>query len=237
MVEYNIDFKGYEVDASGRVRTSNILRRFQQIAGDDTAQYGLDYDTMRQDDVVFVLSKVRLRFLENLFCGEKVRLCSFGRLVRGVSFYRDFHVFHEEKKIITASSRWALINYKTRRLERPSVLKKEIENFPDHADGFDVERILLPEGAPLLCRDIRRVYPSMLDQNNHLNNCIYADIATDYLPDPTRPIRELQIDFHKEARLGDELALESFQTERGVFVRGSFCGDGSRCFDAEIITD
>ena len=82
--------------------------------------------------------------------------------------------------------------------------------------------------------DERKVYASMLDRNNHLNNCNYADLATDLLPEGRDLVREIHISFQHEARLGEVLKMQGFETEDGCLVSGSFTDRDETCFLCKI---
>ena len=61
MKEEIVRFESYDLSASGFVRFSAVLRRLQQIAGDDLDSYGVSYRDLREKNMAFVVSRVALR--------------------------------------------------------------------------------------------------------------------------------------------------------------------------------
>ena len=84
-----------------------------------------------------------------------------------------------------------------------------------------------------LTHDVARtVRWSDLDGNGHLFSGNYGDIIWDALPEDlqAQPPREFQINYSREAVLGDVLRLEGFRSEEGYFVEG--LGPRGSCFTA-----
>ena len=79
---------------------------------------------------------------------------------------------------------------------------------------------------------IRTIRWSDLDGNGHLFSGNYADIIWDALPEDLQiqTPREFQINYSREAVLGDTLRLEGFRGEAGYFVEG--LGPRGACFTA-----
>jgi len=128
-----------------------------------------------------------------------------------------------------------LLDFEKRALLRPSSLWEEIPTSDDLTGGFSCERLSKPSVSPAIF-DTRKVYASMLDQNNHLNNCNYADLSTDLLPEYAGEVQQIQISFQKEARLGDTLSLEGYMNinEKELIVNGVFSDSGKCCFMSKI---
>lgn len=220
MREEMIRFESYDLQANGVVRPSAIMRRMQQIARDDLNSYGISYDGMRNMNMAFVVSKMALVF-ERPVRGEiPLKLCSAANPTHGVTFPRSFVLEDEEGVCMRAMSLWALVDFEKRSLLRPSALGEELPTFDDLSGGVVCMRLAKPQFGAAKYSDHRRVYPSMLDQNQHLNNCNYADLATDLLPSGQETVKELHITFQHEVRLGETLFLEGFEEEGGILVSG-----------------
>ena len=136
--------------------------------------------------------------------------------------------------VARANSLWALLDFEKRSLLRADALGSDLPYFPDLSGGLLCQRLFCPREATPLAVDTRKIYASMLDRNNHLNNCNYADLATDLLPEEHPEVREMHITFQKEARLGEVLSLEAFPEEKGALVSGFFRDRGEPCFLCKI---
>ena len=176
--------QSYEVQPNGNMRISTLFRLFQKIAGDDLDKTGLTYDFLRDKGIIFVITKMSIKFYSNIKTSDHIEIITRPRGCRGASFIRDFDVKIDGKRVAYASSSWALINTQTRSLLRPTSLD-EFGGVPCDSDDIivlDDSRIKLD--ASLLQRtDVRKVYYSQIDKNNHMNNTFYPDIVYDYIPD------------------------------------------------------
>ena len=120
----------------------------------------------------------------------------------------------------------------TRKIMRPSAFTaKPLMTSDRPLDCPETRKIVLPKEAR---EDLgsRKVRWSDLDGNGHLFSGNYGDIIWDALPEDlqTRVPREFQINYSREAVLGDELKLEGFRGEEGYFVEG--LGPHGPCFTA-----
>ena len=181
---FKAKIQSYEVQENGNMRISTLFRLFQKAAGDDSDRYGLTYDYMRDNGIVFVLTKMTVKFFSNIKTYDHIEIITRPRGCHGVSFIRDFDVRIDGVRVAYASSTWALIDINERKLLRPSALDKigSIPSDPEDIMYFDQSRIKLDENS-LFRTDVRRVYYSQIDKNGHMNNTFYPDIVFDYIPD------------------------------------------------------
>jgi len=234
MREETVLFESYDLSASGRVRASALLRRLQEIAGRDLDSFGISYDDMRARNMAFVVSKIALVFERPMYEQVPYTIRTAPQETHGATFPRSFVIEDADGVAARANSLWALLDFKKRALLRASALGDDIPSFPDLSGGLVCERLGRVRDAEPDCTDERRVYASLLDRNCHLNNCNYADLATDLLPMGSDDVKEIHITFQKEARLGDVLLLQGFSREEGFFVNGSFRDREENCFLARI---
>ena len=175
--------QSYEVQPNGNMRISTLFRLFQKIAGDDLDKTGLTYDFLREKGIIFVITKMSIKFYSNIKTFDHIEIITRPRGCRGASFIRDFDVRIDGKRVAYASSTWAIINSETRTLLRPSALD-EFGGVPCDLDdiiSLDDSRIKLDINS-LSRTDVRKVYYSQIDKNGHMNNTFYPDIVYDYVP-------------------------------------------------------
>ncbi len=234
MREEQIRFEGYELTAAGNVRASNVLRRFQEIAGRDLDSFGISYQDLREKNMAFVVSKIAICFERPLCEGVTYTLTTSAQETHGATFPRSLRISDEKGVLCRINSLWALLDFEKRRLLRATALGGDLASFPDLSEGLMCERLIKPSDKEAVSKETRKVYASLLDQNNHLNNCNYADFATDLFPEKSKNVKEMHITFQKEARLGDELLLEGFSLEDGDFVSGEFLSGSGSSFLCKI---
>lgn len=234
MREEIVCFESYDLNAAGFVRASAVLRRLQEIAGRDLDSYGISYDDLRSRNMAFVISKIALAFDRPMFEQTSYTIRTSAQETHGATFPRSFVIEDEKGVVARANSLWALLDFEKRSLLRATALGDDLPSFPDLSQGLVCQRLGKIRDPDPNFADKRRVYPSHLDRNRHLNNCNYADFATDLLPMESATVQELHITFQKEARLGDVLSLQGFLVDEGYLVTGSFEDRDENCFMSQI---
>jgi acyl-CoA thioesterase FadM len=217
------------------------MKHFQQIARENLDEFGMSYSFLRDHNIVFVLTKYKFKFHGQLNCDETYVFKTAPCQVQGVSFIRDFLIEDKNGKIVAeASSTWIIIDYINRSILRPNKLPKEIPHCDKLVD-FIPERIRtnVLEGDLLESKmtDYKfKVSYTSLDQNNHLNNCNYADILIDglfenniELPDSY----EIEMSFDHEAKVFSELCVH-FEKSDSIIAICKNLTDDSTCFTAEV---
>ena len=146
---------------------------------------------------------------------EKIRIETWIESNAHMLSTRDFRIYSGEKLIGQCKSVWAVLDLE----------KREIVNIFDDPifegciDGevLDMPRVrmtTIPE--PTGCVPHKVVY-SDIDYNGHCNSCRYLQAMTDaYLPDYYGKKVRLDINYSKEAMLGETLQTCYLVTEDGV---------------------
>ncbi|MBE6552362.1 MAG: hypothetical protein E7665_09565 [Ruminococcaceae bacterium] len=237
MLEREIQFHSYDVDADGTVKISSIMHHMQQAAGDDLSQSGLTYKAMRDLGHVFVISKSRMIFSRLPDYEAPFTLRTIPILIHGATFIRDFYLERDGEIYMKASTAWALLDYEKRILLRPSVLTIDIPHDVSCSVGFEPTKTTLPRALsttdPSEILDKRRVYRSMLDENRHLNNCLYSDLIFDYTSRIYKA-PEIQISFMSEAREDDVILISRIVSDECEYFIGFNETHGRRCFEASV---
>ena len=142
-------------------------------------------------------------------------------------YLRDCDVRTEDDELLVSmTGTWVLLDTKTRRMlgpeNYPGVKSKP---FPEKiADAPECVKIIPAENMESL--GIRPVFYTDLDLNSHINNAVYTRIAVDFLPEAqrTRKLRDYEINFKRETKLGEVLDIRGGETEHGYVIQG-FVGE------------
>lgn len=234
-IKKTVGVSSFDVEPSGFARPSALLRAMQQAAREDLDQFGMTYPKMRENGVVFVLYALKIRMDEPLIDGDRFALESYSIDVHGVSFRRDFRFLKNGRMIGGAVSKWVLLDFETRRIAHPSRLGVELPSYTDMALGIELDRKIETDGGE--SAGTRTVYRSMTDENEHLNNCVYADIAADcadYGKDSF--VSSLEIIFQHEASQGDELEMTKLAKDGETLVGAFNRTRHTPCFVSRITT-
>lgn len=180
-----------------------------------------------------MLSRLALRIHDCPRAGEVLTITTWENGARGAHVQRVYEMEDQEGRLrVSIKSDWILIDPVTRKILRPSAFTaKPIGTCPKEIDCPEPHKIALPrEGTEDL--GTRIVRWSDLDGNGHLYSGNYGDIVWDALPEDLRDQvpREFQINYSKEATLGEELRLVGVR--EGETYRMEGLGPEAPCFTA-----
>ncbi|NLG93478.1 MAG: hypothetical protein GX485_08025 [Clostridiales bacterium] len=159
---------------------------------------------------------------------EEITIKTHPRGVCGAQFYRDFKIYSGDEQIIDVLQTSVVADPISHKVLRPKkFLEYGVFSGEKVAPEDRVRKTEIPEDLPFMGE--RPIRYSDLDYNCHLNNTIYGDIVTDFLPGEVDGFRyaEAQINYINESALGDVLKIyaarkDGFVMMKGVNARG--CG-------------
>ena len=218
---YNYEIKYQEVDGKKRLRLFNLENYLLEVAGTVADELGFGIANLHPKGLTWILTRLSVEMYELPTHCEKVRFETWIESNAHMLSTRDFRIYINESKdggwrlIGQCKSVWAVLDLE----------KREIVNIFDDpifegcVDGevLDMPRVrmtTIPE--PTGCSPHKVVY-SDIDYNGHCNSCRYLQAMTDaYLPDYYGKKVRLDINYSKEAMLGETLQTNYLVTEDGV---------------------
>lgn len=226
-----------ECDCRRRARVGTLLSKAAAMAGYDYDARGVPYEKLYEKGEVFLLSRIALRIHRSPMAGEVVTTTTWEAGVKGAHMCRHYETRDKAGNVcVDYKSDWILVDPKTRRILRPSSFSaRKLENHAPELDCPEPCKIVLPhEGLEDLGK--RRVMWSDLDGNGHLYSGNYGDVIWDYLPSPyqERMPREFYLNYSKEAKLGQELALSGFRVGEDEYLMEATGPDGV-CFTCRCV--
>ena len=241
MIEKKLNVASFDVYPNSTIKPAALQRHMQQLAREDCDAMGCTYNDMRAVNMIFVMTKLAIDVKAPVFAYDELTVKTFQNRVTGVTFEREFEFFKNGEKVIHATTQWVIVKYDDRTIVRPKLFPFEIPSLNLDCGSLPLPRSIVSDDQP---RDagIRPVKLSDLDENDHLNNCVYSDIVMDYISDynrKTQYVKEVKIIFKHEAKLYDELQLfigtkknDSGELSYTASVNNNT--SGSPCFEAEI---
>lgn len=222
----------FDCDYLGRMKLSAILKWSSEIAGRDYTVKGFGHEILWKQDMVFLLSRVTCAVKRYPREQENLTVTTWEAGNRGAMFMRKTEIEDDSGEvIISLESGWVLANPVTRHIYKPSHYEfnmpqdKERETFAPK-----VEKIKYDELELIGTRQVRL---SDLDENEHVYNATYADMASDALGKEvfTKDIEIFRINYVSEALYGEEIKLMKHETEDGLVVVGKV--NDSVCFECK----
>lgn len=232
MTEYTFTVSGTDVFPGGIARPAALARYMQLVAGKDCDSHGASYADMRAHDCVFVLSKLAMHFHCPICSGDTITLRTFNNRINGIYFEREFEFFRGGSEVAHATTLWALISYSARVPLRPRTLFAPIPEENRPTATLDVPHSIDTKGVLPCGERVARL--SDLDENDHINNCVYFDIAADStdFDGKTEMITDFYMLYRREARRGDVIELSALHEGNTYTVSGRNETTAHPCFDA-----
>ncbi|MDR2585237.1 MAG: hypothetical protein LBC84_03315 [Prevotellaceae bacterium] len=204
---------GQDVDQNKRLRLTRFLQKTQEAAEAHADLYQCGYHHLITQNIVWVLSRMRLHIVRMPQWEEPVQLQTWHKRVERIFSLRDFILFDAHNRpIITATSAWLLMDTHTRRMLRVENVLPYLANIRIEQEAITQvpDKLTPPNNTPLLLDQTHRVVYSDLDLINHVTNTKYVEWTLDALPFEainTQTITTLQINFNVEARHNDCVEL------------------------------
>lgn len=217
---YEYEIKYQEVDGEKKLRLFNLENYLLEVAGTVADDLGFGIQVLHPRGLTWILTRLSVEMYELPTHCQKVRFETWIESNAHMLSTRDFRIYKqgsEEEWILIGQCKsvWAVLDLE----------KREIVNcfddpiFEGCVDGevIEMSRVrmtTIPEptgSAP------HKIVYSDIDYNGHCNSCRYLQAMTDaFLPSYYGRKVRLDINYSKEAMLGETLQTYYLVTEEGV---------------------
>ncbi len=201
---YEYEIKYQEVDARKKLRLFNLENYILEVAGTVADELGFGIANLHPRGLTWILTRLSVEMYELPTHCQKVRFETWIESNAHMLSTRNFRIYSGDKLIGQCKSVWAVLDLE----------KREIVNIFDDpmfegcVDGEVIEMArvrmtTIPEPTGCVAH---KVSYSDIDYNGHCNSCRYLQAMTDaYLPDYYGKKVRLDINYQKEAMLGENL--------------------------------
>lgn len=206
--------RSYETDPIGRASVATICNYLQEAAGNHAFHLGVSVEQLHQQQLTWVLAKLRVYVDEYPRWRGEVTLETWPSGIEGLFGTRDFLLLDSSgRRLARATSGWMMIDLERRRPVRMPELITSLET-PDRSRAVADLSASLAEPACISASESERgsirVRYGDLDVNGHVNNVRYVDwalepLAVDLLE--SSELRQLEIHYRAEALLGDAVKV------------------------------
>lgn len=212
----------YDVGPENRLKFGSALRLVQETSEQHLGVMRVGYEEMREKaGLVFFIISTRARIGRMPLHNEKIVIKTHPRGRGGAQFYRDFRFYGENGELLVdVMQTTVLADAESHKIRRPQALRP-FGIYPENVVGPEerMERFSVPAGLPLAGK--RPVFHSDLDANGHMNNSVYGDVVSDFLPPAVRKAaREIQINYVSETPEGDALKIYAGKSGGKFLMRG-----------------
>lgn len=217
-------------DYYDRLTTKSILNIFQDVASFHAEELGVGYEAMLQKNLYWVLSRVKIDILKMPTVNQTVIVETWPHVKGRIDFDRDLKITDQNgEALIIATSKWCVIDTKTRALQRSDNVNYNGECCADVNYDGRFGKIILPETKATL-KFVHQVMFCDLDHNRHMNNTNYANLVLNAVNN--KKYTHFEINFNNECVLDDKISVLHLQHDDGEYIKGE--KDGVIAFVAYV---
>lgn len=229
----------YNTDMSWRLKPAAFMDLAQEAANQHATVLGFGYDELISSKTAWVLSRMRVVFVDTPKWREDVKFQTWHRGLERLFFLRDFLMTDKEgRPRVKATTSWLVLNLENRRLVRDPQLLDEGTTCSDTVLDRPADKVVMPKDADIQLVGEHQVGYSDLDMNGHANNARYMQWAMDavnYEISSTRAVKEFTINFNHEVKPQETVSIHKAIVEaedgRHVFVEGKVGEQSSFCVE------
>jgi len=237
--EEEIPVRSFETDFMERWKPAAIFQAMQETATHHASHFGFPYKFMLEQDMIWIISRVKIKFYALPVLGERVIFRTWPKgIQQKVFFMRDFQLMNPDGHLYAvATTAWILVNPKARRMLLPRMLPGSIPN-NDGLSALDeqLERIPAPDGMPERL-EVKAGY-SAVDLMEHVNNARYAEWICDCFSTEEHASRKLdwmQVNYINEVKAGECVSICAAPSSANPdvwAVQGANLSTRARAFEA-----
>ena len=220
--------RSYEAGIENRVALPTLCNYMQEAAGISADRLGWGIRALQHEGLTWMLSRLRVSVARYVPWGASVTVRTWPSGMKGKLIAKRCFVGLDEggEELFRASSEWLYVDIAAQKIARlPETFAGLVPpgtpdiDLPDIGGKF-AHLPSVDASAEVLTRR------SDLDFNDHVNNVHYVEWLMEGRPDAAGPCRELDIVFKSETLAGEEVRVESVETEPGVVVHRVYSPDG-----------
>lgn len=228
---YDFTIKSYESDFQGNMTLSAFFLYLQECAWENAKQNNFGYEFVEEQNALWVLTKVKLKMKQYPKWKEAIKIRTWPRSPEGLFALRDYQLIKDEKMIGLVTSYWLILDKLTKRPRRIMDFDFAHEDFLyETALGESLGKIKVGKDPKEV--DQRKVYPSDLDVNGHVNNASYVKWIIDaHSSIQSKEIKSFEINFLSELYINDSFLISCIVSENGYqYVIKNLITDKPICY-------
>ena len=210
--ERNYSVNVYQTDIKEQLSIYALFDLFQDIAGRHASVLGFGREHLMEHGNIWVLSRLSARINRMPEMWTDIVLRTWPRGTDGIFAVRDFELLSSDGEVLAgASSSWLIVDYGTRRLQRPDKALSFLNiKYPDKKALEENAIKVGPLPAEGKTPSNHIITTSDIDINMHVNNAVYIKWIYDtYTPEfiNTHIPEAVDVNYISECLWGDEISV------------------------------
>ncbi|OQA83346.1 MAG: Acyl-ACP thioesterase [Lentisphaerae bacterium ADurb.Bin242] len=225
----------HECGPDEKLKLVCLLDYFQDIAARHADLLGVGMLRLQEQQLLWVLSRLKLRIRRSPVLGERVRVLTYPTGLNRLFATRQYQLLDEAgNQLVIGTSFWLVLDRVRFHPVKPFHMLADFVGLNPEKERFypELDKIPEPETVPpRLCEYMVRA--SHIDLNKHLNNAFVGGYVTDVLGILTNGFltpSELQINFLHSGALNDSIHCGGTISDSGEFYVDGRNSDGSQLY-------
>ncbi len=210
-----------EMGASGRVLPHRVLEWMQEAAAAASTQAGYSPARYLEMQAAWFVREAKVAIDAPIDYEAPIVVETWISTLRRFRSHREYIVYSGDDVVARGQAEWLFVEMREGGGVRPRLPDEAMKDaFPRDAEFALTEEetpaYVEPAAAPT-STDQRRIRPSDIDRNGHVNNVRYLAWLDDHgrLVDPKRDIVFARMEYLLDARPGDRVELSLYETPTG----------------------
>ncbi len=209
-----------DIDFNKGLKPNSLLNFFQDMASNNAEQNGFGYSYLYPKNMIWVLLKYRIEFIEYPTDVQDFRLVTEPRGCNKLFAYRNFELFSDNKLLARASSLWGIIDFTNMSMLNAETVLAEVPTmgkYEPREDDLKFNKI--PAITNVDYEEEFKVRYSDIDVNMHANNSNYIIWALEPLAYEYRKehqLKNIDIIYKKEIKYGERFVSKVQMAENNT---------------------
>lgn len=207
---------------TGNCRLSNLLKIIQEIGARDIANRGFGKDKIFDQGMRWVISRIATKVNRIPAYDEEIEIVTFPEPPKWFFLPRFTSVLDMKGNVLLeCETIWAIIDSKSRKPVLPKQINLDIEYGDEFPKTLGVDSKIVPLETDKTLD--RKILFTDCDINQHMNNTVYVEWATDLLGGDylkSKKLVDWRMAYHTEAKEGETLTMNYAFKDDVLYVIG-----------------
>ncbi|TYB31541.1 MAG: hypothetical protein FXF47_02815 [Candidatus Mcinerneyibacterium aminivorans] len=239
--EESFKVRTFDVNINNRIKLNSLINFIQEAAANHATHLKVGRNHLIKENLFWVLSRAKIEIDRYPDLGEEITVRTWPKGIDRLFFLRDLEILDSENNIIAnVTTSWLVVDSVKILPQRPSIIRDRFDDYREkEAIKEKLNKISDVENKELCFEKI--VKYTDLDVNNHMNNVKYVEQVLNCFSESfykKYDITELQINFLKQCKYGDNIEVYKKEIEKNKFHVEAFKkGEKKPVFKSRIKID
>lgn len=222
MYEVSFRVRFSDIGDNNKLRLYELPKRFQDASIEHSESLGVGIPYLVPRNLAWLLTSWQIDINRLPSYNEQLIIRTWPYDFKGAFGYRNYDMFTQEGEVLAqAYAIW--LHTDVAQMQPAKTSEEEVSRYgfePRLDMEYTPRKISLPNELQEV--DRLKVQSHYVDMYHHLNNAIYVDIASDYLPSQV-DVKRIRVDYRKQMQIGDIMVIKQTWEEEKCYV--AFCDE------------